>query len=160
MVGQISVASDAGTYAIRMTGDVRMVLCLSFDKFIRAMFEDPQFDSVVFDLSLAEAVDSTTLGLMAKIALRCRKVGVPRPVLVVTAAGMVRLLETMGFEEIFVITRSIGQSLDFAECLNCEGGSEESFKQRVIDAHKVLISLNEHNQQAFKELVETLEKGS
>lgn len=160
MVGQISVASDAGTYAIRMTGDVRMVLCLSFDKFIRAMFEDPQFDSVVFDLSLAEAVDSTTLGLMAKIALQCRKVGVPRPVLVVTAAGMVRLLETMGFEEIFVITRSIGQGLDYAECLNCEGGSEEIFKQRVIDAHKVLMSLNEHNHQAFRELVETLERES
>ena len=159
MVGQISVASDAGTYAIRMTGDVRMVLCLSFDKFIRAMFADPRFDSVVFDLSLAEAVDSTTLGLMAKIALQCRKVGAPRPVLVVAAAGMVRLLETMGFDEIFVITRGAGRSISETQCLNCESGSEDSFKQRVLDAHKVLMSLNEHNQQAFRELVETLEKG-
>ena len=158
MVGQISVASDAGTYAIRMTGDVRMVLCLSFDKFIRSMFADPQFDSVVFDLSAAEAVDSTTLGLMAKIALQCRKVGTPKPVLVAQASGMIRLLETMGFEDIFVITRGVEPSMDNAERLDCEEGSEENFKKRVVDAHKVLMSLNEHNQQAFKELVETLEK--
>ncbi|HEY7771983.1 MAG TPA: STAS domain-containing protein [Marinagarivorans sp.] len=157
MVGQISVASDAGTYAIRMTGDVRMVLCLSFDKFIRSMFADPEFDSVVFDLSAAEAVDSTTLGLMAKIALQCRKVGAPKPVLVVKAFGMVRLLETMGFEDIFVITDGMEPSMDNAERLNCEEGSESHFKQRVIDAHKVLMSLNEHNERAFKELVETLE---
>lgn len=158
MTGQIAVASDEGTYAIRMTGDVRMVLCLSFDKFIQSMFADPDFDAVVFDLTHADAVDSTTLGLMAKIALKCRQVGVPKPVLVAESRGMVRLLETMGFEEIFVISnRHQGDMID-TKGLDCEEGSEDNFKQRVIDAHKVLMSLNEHNKQAFRELVENLEK--
>lgn len=158
MAGQIAVASDEGTYAIRMTGDVRMVLCLSFDKFIQSMFADPAFDSVVFDLTHADAVDSTTLGLMAKIALKCRQVGVPKPVLIAESRGMVHLLETMGFEEIFVISQGHQNNMIDTKRLDCEEGSEDNFKQRVIDAHKVLMSLNDHNQQAFKELVENLEK--
>lgn len=158
MTGQIAVASDEGTYAIRMTGDVRMVLCLSFDKFIQSMFADPAFDSVVFDLSNAIAVDSTTLGLMAKIAIKCRQVGLPKPVLVADNRGMVRLLETMGFEEIFIISSHHQSDMIETKRLDCEEGSEDTFKQRVIDAHKVLMSLNDHNQQAFKELVENLER--
>ena len=43
MTGQILVANTDGAYVVRLTGDVRMVLCLSFDKFINAMFEDPLF---------------------------------------------------------------------------------------------------------------------
>jgi anti-anti-sigma factor len=158
MVGQISVATHAGTYAIKMSGDVRMVLCLSFDKFIRSMFEDPAFQSVLFDLRAADAVDSTTLGLMAKIALQCRELGAQKPILIARGHSMLRLLETMGFEEIFLISNDAAKiSLSCNERLNCEEGTEDNFRRRVIDAHKVLMSLNKHNNLAFKELVETLE---
>ena len=136
-----------------------MVLCLSFDKFIQSMFDDPAFEAVVFDLRSADAVDSTTLGLMAKIALQCRSSGMPRPILVARGSSMLRLLETMGFDEIFLITDDTKLKIGHVQCLSCEEGTEDNFRQRVIDAHKVLMSLNEHNKHAFKELVETLEKG-
>ena len=41
----------------------------SFDHFIDEMLADKDFCSVIFDLSHVEAVDSTTLGLMAKISI-------------------------------------------------------------------------------------------
>lgn len=157
MAGQILVANTDGAYVIRLIGDVRMVLCLSFDKFINAMFSDPQFKTVVFDLRDAVAVDSTTLGLMAKIALRCIKVQVRKPVLLSESAGMLRLLDSMGFEDIFVISGYCEGATVSTEALDCEEGTEECFKQQVVDAHKVLMSLNEHNHQVFKALVESLE---
>jgi anti-anti-sigma regulatory factor len=67
--GQILVADHNGVYVIKMMGDVRLTLCISFDQFIDAMFKSENFTSVLFDLSDAEAIDSTTLGLMAKISI-------------------------------------------------------------------------------------------
>jgi len=68
--GEIKVAAHDGVYVIKMEGDVRLTLCLSFDDFIEKMFDAPDFCSVVFDLSDAQAIDSTTLGLMAKISIK------------------------------------------------------------------------------------------
>lgn len=158
MNGHIEVAKDQGIYAIALMGDVRMVLCLSFDKFIKAMFDDMALRSVVFDLRSAEAVDSTTLGLIAKIALRCKKRALPKPVLVAEEPGMLRLLDTMGFDELFLITGSFEPAIDGMQSLECEDGTEQHFKQHVLEAHQVLMSLNENNRKAFCELVESLEK--
>ena len=49
--GQILVADHAGVYIIKMTGDVRLTLCISFDQFINAMLAEPNFSSVLFDMS-------------------------------------------------------------------------------------------------------------
>jgi hypothetical protein len=68
--GQILVADHEGVYVIKMIGDVRLTLCISFDQFIDSMFNAENFSAVLFDLSEAEAIDSTTLGLMAKISLQ------------------------------------------------------------------------------------------
>lgn len=157
MIGQILVANENGVYAIRLVGDVRMVLCLSFDKYIGVMFDDDNFQRVVFDLRSAEAVDSTTLGLMAKIALQCQRRELQKPVLLVDAPGMRRLFETMGFDEIFVMSSCMALSLPVPKQLDCEEGSEHAFRMQVIEAHKVLMSINESNHNAFKSLVDILE---
>ena len=67
--GQILVADHNGISVIKMIGDVRLTLCISFDKFIEEMYQAENFRTVLFDLSEAEAIDSTTLGLMAKISI-------------------------------------------------------------------------------------------
>lgn len=90
--GQILVADHAGVYIIKMTGDVRLTLCISFDQFIDAMLAAPNFSSVLFDLSDAEAVDSTTLGLMAKISLLAQEKRNITPVILATNASIKRIL--------------------------------------------------------------------
>lgn len=157
MSGQILVANADGSYVIRLTGDVRMIHCLSFDRFIHAMFNDPHFDAVVFDLTEAEAVDSTTLGLMAKIALRGIKETSSEPVLLTESQSMLRLLDSMGFEDIFIISGCCDGSMPNAQELCPETGSEDCFKEQVVEAHKILMSLNEQNHNTFKALVESLE---
>lgn len=52
--GQILVADHQGVYVIKMIGDVRLTLCISFDQFIDNMFSAPDFQAVLFDLSEAE----------------------------------------------------------------------------------------------------------
>ena len=70
--GRILAASQDGAYVIRLTGDVRLTLCTTIDDYVQKMLENPEFASVWVDLCAAEGIDSTTLGLLAKLALEVR----------------------------------------------------------------------------------------
>ncbi|MGB1271825.1 MAG: anti-anti-sigma factor, partial [Endozoicomonas sp.] len=42
--------------------------------------------------------------------------------------------------------------------LNCEDNCEQSNHARVLDAHRVLMNLNENNRKAFSDLMKQLER--
>ena len=70
--GRILAASHDGAYVLRLVGDVRLTLCATIDDFIDRMFADPDFASIWVDLCEAEGMDSTTLGMLAKLALKVK----------------------------------------------------------------------------------------
>src|SRR5690606_18691047 len=156
--GQILVADHQGVYVIKMVGDVRLTLCISFDQFIDSMFSAADFQAVLFDLSEAEAIDSTTLGLMAKISLLgYERVG-SRPLVYSPNDSINRVLDTMGFADIFTICSELDAPVEPRQALPEVGGESEALiKSKVIEAHKVLMGLNEDNKQTFTNLVTMLE---
>ncbi len=156
--GQILVADHEGVYVIKMLGDVRLTLCISFDQFIDSMFSQEHFAEVLFDLSDAQAIDSTTLGLMAKIAILGRERHGITPVVLSTNPDIDTLLKTMGFHEIFQIVRHLETPVEPVEALPAQEVSEQQVKEKVIEAHRVLMDLNESNRQTFRNLVKMLEK--
>lgn len=155
--GQILVADHEGVYIIKMLGDVRLTFCVSFDQFIDEMFNDPAFSSVLFDLSEAEAVDSTTLGLMAKISILGQERKGIVPVVLANNAGIQRILQTMGFSDIFTIVDTLDTPVLAATPLNCENCDEEIVKAKVLEAHTILMKLNDENASAFSDLVSMLQ---
>jgi len=164
--GEIKVAEHDGVFVIKMEGDVRLTLCLSFDEFIETMFEAPNFCSVVFDLSAAKAIDSTTLGLMAKISIKGKALKFDDPTVVSSNPSITRLLASMGFEDIFTI---VGAADDIKlGCLSVPVNmsldenivDEHSVQARVIEAHKLLMAMNNSNHNTFRELVNTLESST
>lgn len=159
--GQILVAYQNGDNVIRMLGDVRLTLCISFDNFIAQMFDARPFKSVIFDLREATCIDSTTLGLMAKIAITSRKFGFKKPLVLTANPSINRLLETMGFNDIFemVSEAKLPSNLEtILDATSCENVDEEQVRCRVIEAHKILMQLNSSNLSQFKALVDALEK--
>lgn len=163
--GQILVAEQNGSQVIKMIGDVRLTLCVSFDQFIESMFNGKLPCAIMFDLKEAECIDSTTLGLMAKIALLCRERCDVVPMVFSSSPSINRLLDTMGFEEIFDIVKDEGlceqHKSGMSGCtshpLGSETKDEASAKERVLEAHHILMKLNESNNKAFRDLVSTLE---
>lgn len=155
--GQILVAYQGGDNVIRMLGDVRLTLCISFDNFIQRMFEERPFHSVIFDLRDAECIDSTTLGLMAKISITARNLGYKNPVVLTNNPNINRLLETMGFSDIFELIASGEVPLKKSAELPLTEADEDEVKARVLEAHKILMELNTTNQNQFKALVDALE---
>ncbi len=155
--GQILVAYQGGDNVIRMMGDVRLTLCISFDDFIERMFEERPFHSVIFDLREASCIDSTTLGLMAKIAITSRNLGYKNPLVLTSNPNINRLLETMGFNDIFELCSSGDVPCQCISPLPELAGDEEQVRQRVLEAHKILMELNSANQNQFRALVDALE---
>lgn len=156
--GIIRVADHNGVYVIKMEGDVRLTLCLSFDNFIEEMFAADDFCSVMFDLCSAQCIDSTTLGLMAKISIGARKLGYDKPLVVSSNPSITRLLASMGFEDIFNIVKDSRTSVDCdGQILIEEIEPEDALMEKVLEAHRTLVKLNTQNQDTFKELIESLE---
>ena len=155
--GQILVADHQGVYVIKMLGDVRLTLCISFDQFIDAMFSDAEFTSVLFDLSEAEAVDSTTLGLMAKISILGQERRRMMPVIWASNSSIQRILQTMGFADIFTIVDQLDAPALAATPLNCEFCDEALVKEKVLESHRILMKLNQSNSDTFSNLVKMLE---
>ena len=155
--GQILVADHQGVYVIKMLGDVRLTFCVSFDQFIDSMFSDSEFSSVIFDLSGAEAIDSTTLGLMAKISILSQEHFQVVPIVLATNPSLQRILQTMGFADIFTIVEKLDAPVLAARELHCGAANEQAVKERVLEAHQILMSMNEKNAEAFRDLVAMLQ---
>jgi anti-anti-sigma regulatory factor len=140
-----------------MLGDVRLTLCMSFDEFIDNMFADSGFSLVLFDLSEAEAIDSTTLGLMAKISILGSERRNTTPMVFSTNPSISRLLESMGFGDILdIVHKSDLPDINTQPLLEFDL-QEAEVKSKVIAAHRILMNLNDSNRETFKDLVNILE---
>jgi anti-anti-sigma regulatory factor len=155
--GHILVAEQDGNYLIKLVGDVRLTLCISFDQFIANMFGAENFHAVIFDLCEAEGIDSTTLGLMAKISIGARARGHGNPVVVTANPSIKRLLVSMGFEDIFELVSNCKVPISGAQALPEDVTDETAIKDKVLEAHRILMDLNQPNKVKFHELVETLQ---
>ena len=157
--GKILAASHNGAYVIRMVGDVRLTLCTTIDEYIQKMFADPQFASVWVDLCDAEGIDSTTLGLLAKLALQVEERFGFKPAIYSCEPGINRLLRSMGFQHLFELhEEACANPEEIREIPQIED-SEAAVKEKVIEAHRVLMGLSEENRVRVKDLMSALEHG-
>jgi len=159
MAGEIRVADKDGVFVIKMVGDVRLTLCLAFDRFINVMFAHPNFRLVIFDLSDAIAIDSTTLGLMAKISITGSRDYSVNPLTISPNPNITRLLETMGFDELLQIVESTDIQFEEFKVLggNASVDLETEYREKILDAHRTLVEMNATNGDTFKELIQSLE---
>jgi anti-anti-sigma factor len=158
MDGRVLVAEHNGIYVLKLMGDVRLTLCTTIDQFVERMFAAVSCQTVIVDLTETEGLDSTTLGLLAKMALFVRKQMQIKPMIVTDNAGILRLLNSMGFEQIFDIQCSNKlEAQAIADCeLQAETLDEKTARDKVLQAHQVLMTLNHKNRETFKELVDSL----
>ena len=104
--GRIQFAEQSGTFVLKFVGEVRLTLCSALDATIELIFGARNFSSIVIDLTETSSIDSTTLGLLAKLSILSRqKVGL-LPTLVTTNPDITRLLESMGFDGVFNIVET------------------------------------------------------
>ncbi|HKM15156.1 MAG TPA: STAS domain-containing protein [Marinospirillum sp.] len=158
--GKLLSAKSQQTFVLKLIGDVRLTLCSTLDTLLERIFVDKDINNFVIDLSKTENLDSTTLGLLAKIALQASNHGLAQPSIISPNEDITVLLESMGFRQYFILLKhplTTSQELQEVPQL---AGSEEHIKAQILDAHLTLMSMNEQNKEAFKNVVQVLEECS
>jgi len=155
--GKILAAEHQGSYVIKLVGDVRLTLCTTIDDYFDSMFSCPDFVGVIIDLSEVVGIDSTSLGLLAKLAIRARKKFNLVPIILCPDPDILRLLESMGFRQVFDIREDLDITNDDLDELDVKSADENCIRDKIIESHRVLMEMNEKNRKTFASLMTTLE---
>ena len=155
--GRILVAEQDGVYVLKFLGDVRLTLCPSLEQYLDNALQSRHFRSVLIDLTETQGIDSTSLGILAKLAVRMRKQVKRVPTLVSINNNITRILLSMGFDKVFTLVSKLDTNLSPCDQLENANCSEQEMQDKVLEAHKTLMGLNDRNQQEFKSLVDALE---
>ena len=156
MSGHILVGACEGNYVLKFSGDIRVGLCGSLDAFCERMLDAADFRSVIVDLAETLAIDSTALGCLARLSLAVQRIQAKIPTLICRSSDIERVLLNMGFDDVFAIVAEA--NVQDVELVDIPAVVEQEARQCVIEAHKVLMSLNDSNRAAFKSLVDALEQ--
>lgn len=157
---RILYAQKDGNYYLRFIGDVRVTFCTTLNTYLEQLFKVDDIRSVAVDLRMAAAVDSTTLGLLAKLALYVNRNASLKPLLIVEDESMIRLIQSMGLDEIFSLASAFPEQQGALGELELSHADTETARGKVIEAHRTLMKLNNKNMEAFSDLVKRLEAES
>ena len=150
------------TFWLKLEGDVRVPWCVSLETYCETVIQQPGITSVCVDLREAENLDSTTLGVLAKVAIHTQKHCAEKAILLCPDENILRLVLSMGFANVFDIKEREGENypdldniiydeLPLVEC------TEDDMKDSVIAAHKTLMEMTDENRASFSGLVSALE---
>lgn len=156
-MGKILLAERDGVTVLKFVGDVRVAQGPTISTFINDVGCDKAVKAIVIDLTETVAIDSTSLGLMAKISLRSQESLHVVPTIVSSNENITRILTSMGFEDVFVIVDAAGREVGPMGELPTQLLSEEAMRDQVLEAHRILMGLNQTNADAFRDLVDALE---
>ena len=153
--GQVQLGTFDSSPVLKFVGDVRLTLCTTIDSTIDSILNDSVPSAFWLDLSEAENIDSTCLGLIARLSMRLEAIGGDRPALCGVNPDLTDLIHSMAMEDLF----------DWQTCapsVPCAGSAvaepePEAVQKLVISAHKDLMSLCSENEARFKDLVSALE---
>ncbi|MCB1647819.1 MAG: anti-sigma factor antagonist [Pseudomonadales bacterium] len=157
-MGKVLFAEQDGVQVLKFEGDVRVMLGPTITDYLKSLSAKKGIQAIIIDLRETTSIDSTTLGLLAKISIRSQQEFNALPTIISTNPDITRILESMGFNLIFVIAGDCEHGCEQLGELPTHMVSESALRDQVIDAHKVLMGLNEENMVTFRALVEALQK--
>ena len=155
--GRILVSENQGNHVVKLVGDVRLTLCASFNEYIDTIFENEQADDLIVDLRDAVGVDSTTLGLLAKLAMYTADHFKLKPTMFCMDPSLLQIIESMGLDDLYDIVESDPGDLDKPRELSEIQEDIEQIRKHILEAHKLLSLLNPANRTEFMDLIATLE---
>jgi anti-anti-sigma factor len=156
--GNVLHACHNDVHVLRFIGDIRYTLSPSIDRFLEEIFTGPQPVSFVIDLTETDSIDSTNLGLLARLALRMQRLDAQRVTIVSNRADINSVLTSMALDEVFDIINDTGLETDAAQEVPQKNTDRETLSRTLIDAHRALMDINEHNREMFRDVVAALEK--
>ncbi|WP_110654966.1 STAS domain-containing protein [Salinicola halimionae] len=155
--GRIKAAFESGVFVLKLCGDVRLTLCATLDAEAQRLAELPGLRAVMVDLRQATNVDSTALGFLAKVAMAVQGRLDDPPTIIAEHPDVRRMLDVMGFARYFTLLEApLTEPSELDELPHVEA-DESAIQKRILEAHRILMHMSEHNRHEFQPFVELLE---
>lgn len=100
-IGSIGVATIDQRIVVRFDGDVRLSLCTTLDDLIDKLLSDQHAVQILVDLRAASNIDSTCLGLIAKLGIESQKRYGHRPTLICPDGDVLSQVSGLGLMDLF-----------------------------------------------------------
>ena len=156
--GNILHASHDDIHVLRFIGDIRYTLSPSIDRFLEDIFTRSKPAGFVIDLTETDSIDSTNLGLLARLAKRMKTLDTRRITIVSNRTDINSVLNSMALDEVFDIVEDVSLETKATREVPQQDIDRETLTRTLIDAHRALMEINEHNRKTFQDVVTTLEK--
>jgi len=166
--GHVTHAEKQGVHVLRYFDEVNFMLAPGIQRFVDHLIDVGSISGMVFDLTCAKALDSTNLGLMARINERLLKVGAANSVIISGNEDIDVVLRSMGFDQTFDMFPSDEPSAGAprvsvapyasAEPIETDSPSATDLRKTMLEAHRALIRLSEAGRLEFETVVQCLER--
>lgn len=158
-LGHVTHAAQRGVHVLRYFGTVNYTLAPGLQQFLQHLLVDDQVSGLVFDLTAAESLDSTNLGLMARANEQVRESGAPNSVIISGNEDIDVVLRSMGFDQTFDLLPADQKPLEASsDPVVTASPSAAELQRTMIDAHRALVRMSEAGRVAFEPVVACLER--
>ena len=162
-LGHVTHAAQKGVHVLRYFGTVNYTLAPGLQQFLQHLLVDDAVAGLVFDLTGAESLDSTNLGLMARANEQIREAGAPNSVIISGNEDIDVVLRSMGFDQTFdLLTPDPRPNQPPSDPSSDEvltpAPSAAELQRTMIDAHRALVRMSEAGRVAFEPVVACLER--
>lgn len=156
--GKILAAEYDHIPVLKLVGDVRVLMSSTIDNYFNSLYSKAILDAMIVDLSETRGIDSTALGLLAKMAIQLRNRFNVKPSIISTNKDITKILRGMSFDIIFdIVEEPMKQQAEFGE-LSPVSEPDEVIKKKIIVAHQALMTLSDDNKMEFQDLVSALKR--
>ncbi len=159
MEGSIFSARLESIEYIKFVGVIRYTQCTGLETYIEELFDSPSFTDIVIDLDEADMLDSTALGLLARISIEYKKISDTKPVVFLENGELAHILKRVCFDQVFnIVAQSKNKNdVSFVELVSISKNEEEVLDY-VLDAHKYLAKISDKNQHYFTDISQAIGK--
>ncbi len=156
---QILYSEHDGVHFLRFRGNILHDMAPMLEDFLDQLERHGAGHNYLLDLTETYNIDSTMLGLLARIANRVRERGDAPPTLVCSGEDIIDLLIGIGFDQVFQLMACDGAPLGEGRPLKAGATDHETLARTMLNAHKELIALKDDNRLLFDDVIQLLEGG-
>ena len=143
---------------IKIVGNATMKNSKTLDLLFEKVFKEESKD-LILNLEECNYMDSTMLGLLAKTAIKMKKLWNKKMYVVNIPNTVSMSLKSTGVDKLmeFIDSNNTGNvEVEQLETRDFDGKKEKTM--HILESHKVLMELNDENKVVFKNVVNLLEQ--
>lgn len=156
MEGTILSARKDSVEYIKFIGVIRYSQCAGLESHIDQLFSNIDFSEIIIDLEQTEMLDSTALGLLAKISIEYKKVSERKIVIFMKPGELAHILKRVCFDQVFNIVNRASQEGSSYKELPQLPQSEQEVLNSVLRAHKSLAEISPDNEHYFTDITKAM----